>query len=136
MRPEAIADYISRNYSTAVEVCVGNYWEIAKLIGDKLVAAVDVRHVKAPPGVRFIVDDVMNPSDLLLELCRQVELVYAIRPPPELWRYILALSKLSNSDCLIRPFGNEFAASPFRLVNYMGERFYVALLRQNVTEAD
>jgi len=122
VRPEAIAEYISR-YDKAIEVCVGNYWEVARLLGNKLIAAVDVKKTEVPAGIRFYIDDVTSPK---LDIYRKADVIYSIRPPPELWNDILALAMKANADCLIRPMGNEFLNFPFKLVNYKGERFYIA----------
>ena len=125
MRPEVIAEYIKHRYSRAIEVCIGNYWEVARLLGSKLIAAVDTR-ICNNGKIPFYVDDITEPS---LGIYLQADLIYAIRPPPELWTDILHLAEKINADCLIRPMGNEFLILPFKLVNYRGEWFYVKQAR-------
>ena len=124
---DAIAEYILQNYSRkVVEVCVGNYFKVAERIAEKLdVVCVDWKIPKKMPKVktelRFVVDDVMEPN---LSIYEGSELIYSLRPPLELYYYIVRISEAVGADCLIRPFGNEFS-NEGRLINYKGERFYV-----------
>ncbi len=125
MRPEAIAEYIKCRYSRVIEVCIGNYIEVAKLLGSRLIAAVDTKICRTAE-IPFYVDDIVEPS---MDVYWQADLIYAIRPPPDLWADIQHLAEKVDADCLIRPMGNEFLPFPFRLVNYMGERFYIKQAR-------
>lgn len=118
---EVIADYILQNYSgKIVEVCVGNYFKVAEKLSKKLhVVCVDFKPKKT--RVNFYVDNVMEPN---LSIYRGAELIYALRPPLELYSFIVKISKAVKADCLIRPFGNEFS-NEGKLINYRGERFYI-----------
>jgi len=120
---DAIADYILENYGgKVVEVCVGNYFKVAERIAEKLdVVCVDWRRPVKKTKLKFIVDDVMDPN---LSIYENSELIYSLRPPLELYYYIVKISKAVKADCLIRPFGNEFS-NDGKLVNYKGERFYM-----------
>ena len=118
---EVVADYILENYAgKVVEVCVGNHFKVAEKLSQKLhVVCTDIKPRKAK--VEFYVDDVMDPD---LRIYAGAELIYSLRPPLELYSYIVKLSKAVRADCLIRPFGNEFS-NEGKLINYKGERFYI-----------
>jgi len=127
MLPEVIAEYICRHYSRkVVEVGIGYYWKVAEILANRGfdVIAVDFKEIPAEfksRCIKFVVDDIMNPN---LEIYEGASLVYSIRPPLELYSYIVAVARAVGADCLIRPFGNEFAVDG-KLINYKGERFYV-----------
>ena len=125
---EAIAGYILKNYKNkVVEVCVGNYFKVAEKLSKKLdIICVDLKPRKTP-DIKFYVDDIMEPN---LSIYKNSELIYSLRPPLELYSYIVKISKAVNADCLIRPFGNEFS-NDGKLINYKGERFYIWLNRQD-----
>lgn len=119
-----IVEFIAERYDgKVVEVGIGNYHCVAEnlaLRGFEVVAT-DFRRVDTPEGVRFYVDDVMDPN---IEIYKGASLIYSLRPPLELYPYIVHLAGIVKADCLIRPFGNEFAIDG-KLINYKGERFYV-----------
>jgi len=120
---EVIAEFIAKRYSgKVVEVGIGHYHCVAKNLIKKglKVVATDFREVEVPDGVKFFVDDIMNPD---LRIYKGASLIYSLRPPLELYPFIVSVAKAVNADCLIRPFGNEFAPDG-KLINYKGERFY------------
>ena len=127
MLPEVIAEFICKHYSgRVIEVGIGYYWKVAEILADKgfEVIAIDSKDISAEfkgRQIKFVVDDIMNPN---LEIYEGASLVYSIRPPLELYSYIVAVARAVDADCLIRPFGNEFAIDG-KLINYKGERFYV-----------
>jgi hypothetical protein len=118
-----IADYISRNYSgKVVEVGVGRRWDTAKELAEKgfEVIVVDVIDI-LPEGLRYIRDDITNPDSRVYQ---NASLIYSIRPPVELYPYIIEIARKVRADCIIRPLSNEFPDGG-ELVNYIGERFYL-----------
>jgi len=122
---DVIAEFIAKRYDgKLVEVGIGNYHCVARKLSDKgfKIVATDFRTVEGlPNGVEFHVDDIMNPN---LDIYKGASLIYSLRPPLELYPYIVAVAKAVKADCLIRPFGNEFATDG-KLINYKGEKFYV-----------
>ncbi len=122
---DVIVEFIAKRYEgKLVEVGIGNYHCVAKKLSDMgfKIVATDFRAIKGlPDEVEFHVDDVMDPN---LEIYEGAILIYSIRPPLELYPYIVSVAKAVKADCLIRPFGNEFAIDG-KLINYKGERFYV-----------
>ena len=121
---EVIAEFIADRYSgKVVEVGIGHNHCVAELLVGKgfKVVATDLRQIDVPDGVEFFIDDVTNPN---LRIYEGASLIYSLRPPLELYPYIVSIAKAVNADCLIRPFGNEFAIDG-ELINYKGERFYL-----------
>jgi len=124
VRPEIIAKYIAENYSgKVIEVGIGRNWTAAQILAERgfEVIAVDILDMKSNGKIKYFIDDVTNPD---LEIYRNANLIYSIRPPVELYPHIIKLAKIVGADCLIRPLGNEFPDGG-RLVNYSGEWFYV-----------
>lgn len=121
---EVIAEFIAKRYSgKVVEVGIGRYHCVARMLVQKgfKVVATDFEEIEVPDGVEFFVDNIMNPD---LRIYRDASLIYSLRPPLELYSYIVSVAKAVDADCLIRPFGNEFATDG-KLINYKGERFYL-----------
>lgn len=115
-----IAEYISKRYSgKIIEVGIGYNWKIAlklKELGFQVVTT-DLRYI--PIDLEFYVDDITNPN---IEIYEGANLIYSVRPPPEIVPYILKVARIVRADVIVRPFGNEFYNG--KLVNYKGERFY------------
>ncbi len=118
-----LAEYISRNYSRKVlEVGIGNFTAVAEeLTSNGLsVVATDVVKRNVSKDIEFHIDDITHPK---LEIYEGVKLVYSIRPPPELVKYILGVSRTVEADCIIKPlYGDYFDGE---LVNYKGLPFYI-----------
>lgn len=115
-----LAEFIARRYRKVAEIGIGNNVVIAeflKSVGVSVVAT-DVREVTT--SVEFYIDNVFNPR---LEIYEGVELVYSIRPPPELVPAIKKLSKLLNADCIIKPLYGDYYDG--ELINYRGVNFYL-----------
>ena len=121
---DVLAEYILERYrGKVVEVGVGRNFRLAELLAKRglKVVATDLRNINVPEFIEFHVDDVMEPD---LSIYKGASLVYSLRPPLELYPYIVRIAKAVRADCLIRPFGNEFS-NDGKLINYKGERFYV-----------
>lgn len=115
-----LAEYIAKRYKRVAEIGIGNYTAVAEYLASKglKVIATDIREVKTT--VEFFVDDVRNPN---IELYQGVELVYSIRPPPELFASIRNLAARLNADCIIKPLFGDYADGV--LINYKGLGFYL-----------
>jgi len=129
VRPLAIAEFVA-SFGKAVEVCCGYYCEVAKILKDRglLLCVCDknkeVGEVFSGLGIEFFACDVENPGDRLLEVCRKADVVYSIRPPPELWKSIFSLAKLTGCVCVIRPMSCDFVERR-HLRSHGGENFLV-----------
>ena len=130
MRPQVIAEFIA-GFGRAVEVCCGYYSGVARILKEMgLLLCVCDRNGNARKsfaGIRFLVCDVENPGEELIEFCRKADVVYSIRPPPELWDAIFSLAEMTECICVIRPMSCEFIQNP---VVYMGEAFAVRDFRR------
>ncbi|MEM1578500.1 MAG: UPF0146 family protein [Archaeoglobaceae archaeon] len=116
----ALAEFIAERYRKVAEIGIGSNKALAELLASKgvKVVATDIKTVKT--SVEFYIDDIFKPK---IEIYRGVELIYSIRPPPELFEPILELSRILNADCIIKPlYGDYFNGE---LVNYKGLSFYL-----------
>jgi uncharacterized UPF0146 family protein len=118
-----IVDFIVSNYKHAkkiVEVMIGNYPWIAvgikKRLTDVELLVTDIDPEKLGnikikfPFLRCVSDDITLPS---LNLYKGADLIYAIRPPPELVNEIVKLGISIKSDVLIRSYSNETCGFEF-----------------------
>lgn len=118
-----IVDFIVSNYKYAkkiVEVMIGNYPWIAVSIKKRLpnveLLVTDIDPEKLGdikikfPFLICVNDDITLPS---LNLYKGADLIYAIRPPPELINEIVKLGTSIKSDVLIRSYSNEICGFEF-----------------------
>ena len=85
------------------EIGVGKF----SMIADELSKKDNITLIKtdiAPANDTVIADDITSPN---LELYRDVELIYSIRPPSELQPYIADLAVKIGSQLIIKPLTNE-----------------------------
>ncbi len=85
------------------EIGVGKF----AMIADELSENDNITLIKtdiAPADDTVIADDITSPN---LELYRDVELIYSIRPPSELQPYIADLAEKIGSQLIIKPLTNE-----------------------------
>jgi len=126
----AIARYISEEFRGArkiVEIGVGNVpvvaAELRRLLPacDLVITDIEVPQ-EIPAGVRFARDDVTEPN---LDIYRGADLLYSIRPPPELHVHILRVSRDVGAPLLLKPTSDEDVPGGGRVVNYRGATFYL-----------
>jgi hypothetical protein len=85
------------------EIGVGRFSRIADELSEKdniTIIKTDI----APADDTVIADDITKPD---LDLYRDVELIYSIRPPSELQPYIADLAEKIGSQLIIKPLTNE-----------------------------
>jgi len=124
MQCQYIADYILENYSgKVIEVGIGRMYELAKKLSREGLEVIATDIISQTPILEFkyVKDDIFTPD---MTIYSGASLIYSIRPPIELFNYILKVSKTVKADCLIRPLNNEFPDGG-QLINYHGERFFV-----------
>ncbi|AEC51641.1 hypothetical protein PNA2_0725 [Pyrococcus sp. NA2] len=123
---EFIANYVKDG--RIVEVGAGFYLKVAMklkemgfevLVVDKNVEAVE--NAKRL-GLNAEVDDVFNPR---LELYEGVDVIYSIRPTPEMMPALVKLSKKVNVPMLIVPLTGDSPPNEMKLVNYKGIPVYI-----------
>lgn len=122
-------EYIIKNYGDAsliIEVGVGSILQPSRILNDKLentiIRCVDIN----PANGDVIRDDITNPN---YDIYEDADLIYSIRPPEELQKYISDVARSVRCDCILKPFSSEelsFKIKPrFKLVNYKREVFYL-----------
>ncbi|MEM0303448.1 MAG: UPF0146 family protein [Archaeoglobaceae archaeon] len=116
-----LAEFIANKYKKVAEIGIGNYTEVAEFLISRGVdvIATDIRPVREK-RFKFFIDDIRNPN---IQLYSDVELVYSIRPPPELFSFIKTLANKLDADCIIKPLYGDYADT--ELVNYKGLAFYL-----------
>ncbi len=104
-RYEGLVEYIAGNYRNAVEIGIGHFPDVAYALLEKgiNVFATDVKPYRYR-GLKVIVDDVTMPD---ISLYTAIDLLYALRPPPELVPYMERLSKMFSSDLIVKPLASE-----------------------------
>lgn len=122
--------YIVSRYKHAnkiVEVGIGKFQGVAVKIKEALTGAevivIDnnpdvIAEVKSRyPALKAFLDDVREPNARLYE---NADLIYSIRPPFELWSYLIKLADISCSTLIIKPLLNELPSIPsgFKLVSF------------------
>jgi len=114
---EDLLEFIARSYGKArkiVEIGVGTYPWIAKGAKERLpetkVVVTDTNEEtlatikKACPEIEVVCDDVFNPR---MKVYEKADLIYSLRPPPEMVRDIMKLASKVGCDVLIRPYPDE-----------------------------
>jgi hypothetical protein len=106
----AVVDRLDGN-ARAVEVGVGNRPQVANALAERGVdvTATDVHDRPVPAGVRFVRDDVTDPT---LAHYRDTGVVYALNCPPELQRPLVAVARRVGADCCFTTLGADPAVVP------------------------
>lgn len=103
---DLFVNYIKEEYDgkKIVEVGIGDF----KIIYSKLDMKTDAEIVSTDilGEDEDYVDDIRNPN---LSIYKRSELIYSIRPPIELQKYIAKVCKKVNSDLIIVPFDDEIS---------------------------
>lgn len=120
---KAFAEYIALKYPRArkiMEVGVGRDFsvvnELKRLLNGAEIIPVDIEGRGAVRG-----DVTVSKSSLY----RGADLIYAIRPNPELYPHLMKIAKKAEADLIIRPFSLDPGPRKGELVNYKGSSFYV-----------
>lgn len=105
------------------EVAVGRFDRIANCLASKdniTLIKTDI----APKDETVIKDDITNPN---LDLYRDVDIIYSIRPPSELQPYLVRLAVEIGSQIIIKPLTNEDLNTgkvKMKLKNFKRASFY------------
>lgn len=101
------AEYIIKNYSHArkiVEIGVGKEFSVCEELRRNLKGTeILVTDIKAGNGITG--DDAFTPR---MEVYANADLIYSIRPPPELYEYIEKIAGKAGADLIIRPLSTDF----------------------------
>ena len=105
------------------EVAVGRFDRIANCLASKdniTLIKTDI----APKDETVIKDDITNPD---IDLYRDVDIIYSIRPPSELQPYLVKLALEVDSQLIIKPLTNEDLNTgrvKMKLKNFKKASFY------------
>ncbi|MFP4005798.1 MAG: UPF0146 family protein [Candidatus Hadarchaeia archaeon] len=137
-----IADWIYRKYKNPkkiVEIGIGNYpiifLDLKKCFPKCNLIATDIEKKHVSKKIDPTIDNITNPNQAPY---KGADLLYSIRPPYELYKYILELAEEIESDVLIMPLSSEESPVSGKLVNHSGNSFYFWNKKQlkNTAERD
>ena len=106
------------------EIAVGKFDKISQMLNEKENIAI-IKTDIIPNDDSVIKDDITNPN---LELYKDVDLIYSIRPPSELQPYLVKLAKKIDVPLIIKPLTGEDLNTPkakMQLKNFRKASFYV-----------
>ena len=106
------------------EIGVGKFDGIAKSLDEKENITI-IKTDILPKDESVIKDDVTNPN---LDLYKDVDIIYSIRPPSELQPHLVKLAQRIGSQLIIKPLTNEDLNTPkvkMKLKNFGKASFYI-----------
>jgi len=103
---KGLVDYIAATYASAAEIGVGHFPDVSLALLEKgiHVFATDIK-VFQYDELEVFEDDVTDPD---LALYDGVEILFSLRPPPELIPYMRCLSKAIFADLIVKPLASEY----------------------------
>ena len=119
-----ILDEVGDRQVKIAEVAVGKF----TLTADSLEKRDNITLIKTdiqPADATVIKDDITNPN---LELYKDSDIIYSIRPPSELQPHLVKLAERTNSQLIIKPLTNEDLNTgrvKMKLKNFRKASFYV-----------
>ena len=120
---EYILTMCDKNPTKICEIGVGKFTQVY----DYLNSQENIEIIKidiSPSDSTVIKDDITNPD---LELYKNLDIIYSIRPPSELHPYIIDLALKTDAKLIIKPLFNEDINSrriKLNLKNYKKASFY------------
>lgn len=117
------AEYIAKNYSNTkkiVEVGAGREFSVLRELRKKLRNAQIIATDVAGRGV--IIDDITRPN---ISIYENAELIYSIRPPPELYPHLENIARKVGADLIVRSLSSDFVKTRGKIINYKKASFYL-----------
>jgi uncharacterized UPF0146 family protein len=104
-RYEGLVNYITGKYAYAAEIGIGHFPDVAFALLERgvRVFATDIRQFQYT-GLKVVIDDITEPS---LSAYEGVDLLYSLRPPPELVPFMVRLGKMLYVDLIVKPLAYE-----------------------------
>ncbi|WP_458456380.1 UPF0146 family protein [Methanobrevibacter sp.] len=118
-----ILNEIGDNEVKIAEIGVGKFDKIAEALSEKENITV-IKTDISPADDTVIKDDITKPD---LDLYRDVDIIYSIRPPSELQLHIVNLAMKIDSQLIIKPLTNEDLNTgkiKMKLKNFKKASFY------------
>ncbi len=105
-RIEGMVDFIAGRYTNTAEIGIGKFPDIAFALLNRgmRIFATDIQPFKYK-GLKVIVDDITRPD---LSLYEGIDLIYSMRPPPELIPYMERLANKISAGLIIKPLSSEY----------------------------
>jgi len=105
-RVEDLAGYIAGRYKRSAEIGIGHFPDLAFALRDRgvRVFGTDIFPFSYK-GLRFVIDDITRPD---ISLFYDVDLIYSMRPPPEIVYYMDRLAKRLSASVIVKPLSSEF----------------------------
>jgi uncharacterized UPF0146 family protein len=128
----AVVDCLA-GYTVAVEVGIGSRPDVACDLAERgvRVTATDVHQQSPPEGVRFVCDDVTDPT---FSLYRPADVLYALNCPPELQRPLADLATRVGADCVFTTLGTDPAVIPATPETLPDETLFTATARTSPSD--
>ena len=120
---EYILNEVGERDVKIAEIGVGKFDKIANNLSKKENITI-IKTDISPKDASVIKDDITNPN---LELYRDAEIIYSIRPPSELQPYLINLALKIDSQLIIKPLTNEDLNTgrvKMKLKNFKKASFY------------
>ena len=101
----ALVDYIFLHYSYVVEIGIGYVCDVGVALAEKGVKifATDIKQVRHK-DLFVVTDDITRPD---ITLYHGVDLLYSLRPPPELVFYMNLVARKISADLIVKPLSSE-----------------------------
>ena len=121
-RIEGLVDFIAGRYSKIAEIGIGLFPDVAHALIEKgtKVFATDIVPVYYD-GVKVIVDDITDPD---ISLYNQIDLIYSMRPPPELFPYMKSLADTISADLIVKLLSSDYVEG-LRPIRHRESTFFV-----------
>ena len=121
---EFILTQCNKNPTRIAEVGVGRYFDVYNFLNKEENIEIIKTDIN-PTDDTTIRDDITKPN---LEIYKDIDIIYSIRPPYEIQPYLYNLSKNINASLIIKPLFNEdlnIKANDIELKNYKKSSFYI-----------
>ena len=127
MRPQtcnAIVEFLA-DYDAVVEIGIGRRPDVAAGLAatGTAVTATDVHHRDVPAEVRFVIDDVTDPTAAVYA---DAEAIYGLNLPPELHRPSLSLARSVGAEFVFTTLGHDQPAVPVERRTIPGDTLFLA----------
>ena len=119
-----ILNEVGENKVKIAEIGVGKFDKVAQRLSEKENITIIKTDID-PNDSSIVKDDITRPN---LDLFRDVDIIYSIRPPSELQPYLVNLAQAIDSQLIIKPLTNEDLNTPkvkMKLKNFRKASFYI-----------
>ena len=120
---EYISSEADGKHVKIAEIGVGKFDMIANSLSERENITL-IKTDISPKDATVIKDDITNPN---IDLYRDVDIIYSIRPPSELQPYLVKLAEEIDSQLIIKPLTNEDLNTcrvKMKLKNFKKASFY------------